>query len=231
MNTDSNKTILCTLGPASLNADTIRRLAQLGVDLFRLNLSHTRVDQLEGLISLIQANSDVPICLDTQGAQVRTGLLPDGEMKLETDTVVSLVDTANETGPNEVPLYPASVLPQLMVGDVVSIDFNIASVQVLATSPVIRARVLSGGRIGSNKAAAIDRHIFLDPLTDVDLAAIDLGLRLGIKNVALSFANRQADVEELRKLVGDDVKIIAKVESRTSLDNLDGIMEAVQPIW
>ena len=230
MNADSNKTILCTLGPASLNADTIKRLAQLGVDLFRLNLSHTRVDQLEGLISLIQANSDVPICLDTQGAQVRTGPLPDGEMKLETDTVVSLVDTTNETGPNEVPLYPASVLPQLMVGDVVSIDFNIASVQVLATSPVIRARVLSAGRIGSNKAASIDRHIFLDPLTDVDLAAIDLGLHLGIKNVALSFANRQAAVEELRKLVGDDVKIIAKVESRTSLDNLDGIMEAADAI-
>ena len=199
MNADSNKTILCTLGPASLNADTIRRLAQLGVDLFRLNLSHTRVDQLEGLISLIQANSDVPICLDTQGAQVRTGPLPDGEMKLETDTVVSLVDTTNETGPNEVPLYPASVLPQLMVGDVVSIDFNIASVQVLATSPVIRARVLSGGSIGSNKAASIDRHIFLEPLTDVDLAAIDLGLRLGIKNVALSFANRQADHEADRR--------------------------------
>jgi pyruvate kinase len=74
-------------------------------------------------------------------------------MKLETDTVVSLVDTTNETGPNEVPLYPASVLPQLMVGDVVSIDFNIASVQVLATSPVIRARVLSGGSIGSNLAS------------------------------------------------------------------------------
>jgi pyruvate kinase len=230
LNTDSNKIVLCTLGPASLNAATIRRLAQLSVGLFRLNLSHTRVDQLEGLISLIQANSDVPICLDTQGAQVRTGPLPDGEMKLKTDTVVRLVDTTNETGPNEVPLYPASVLPQLMVGDVVSIDFNIASVQVLATSPIIRARVLSGGSIGSNKAASIDRHIFLEPLTDVDLAAIDLGLRRGIKNVALSFANRQSDVEQLRKLVGDDVKIIAKVESRTSLDNLDGIMEAADAI-
>ena len=59
--------------------------------MFRLNLSRTPVDQLEELISLIQANSDVPICLDTQGAQARTGTLRDGEMTLRTDAIVDLV--------------------------------------------------------------------------------------------------------------------------------------------
>jgi len=200
------------------------------VGLFRLNLSHTRVDQVEGLIDLIRANSDVPICLDTQGAQVRTGVLPDGEMTLKTDSTIRLVAAPGQGGADEVPIYPASVLPQLEVGDVVSIDFNIASVQVVSTSPDITARVLAGGKIGSNKAAAVDRQVSLDPLTDVDLAAIELGLRLGIKNIALSFANRRADVEQLRGLVGDDVQIIAKVESRLSLDNLDGIMEAADAI-
>ena len=198
--------------------------------LFRLNLSHTRVDQLEGLIDLIRANSDVPICLDTQGAQVRTGDLPDGEMMLKTDSTIGLVAAPGQGSADEVPIYPASVMPQLEVGDVVSIDFNIASVQVLSTSPDIKARVLVGGKIGSNKAAAIDRQVSLEPLTGPDLAAIELGLRLGIKNIALSFANRRADVEQLRGLVGDDVQIIAKVESRLSLDNLDGIMEAADAV-
>ena len=230
MKTESNKTILCTLGPASLNPETIQRLDQLGVGLFRLNLSHTRVDQLQGLIELIRANSDVPICLDTQGAQVRTGDLPDGTMMLKTDSTVTLAAAPGSGGPDEVPIYPASVLPQLEVGDVISIDFNIASVQVVATSPDIRARVLSGGKIGSNKAAAVDRYVSLDPLTDVDLAAIEMGMKLGIKNVALSFANRRVDVEQLRGLVGEDVKIISKVESRQSLDNLAGIMEATDAI-
>lgn len=230
MRTEFSKTILCTLGPASLNPDTIRRLDQLGVGLFRLNLSHTRVDQIEGLIELIRANSDVPICLDTQGAQVRTGDLPDGVMTLKTDSTITLAAAPGSGGADEVPIYPASVIPQLEVGDVISIDFNIASVQVVATSPDIRARVLSGGKIGSNKAAAVDRHVSLDPLTDVDKAAIELGMKLGIKNVALSFANRRVDVGQLRGVVDDDVKIISKVESRQSLDNLAGIMEATDAI-
>ncbi len=89
MESESNKTILCTLGPASLNAETIQRPDQFGVDLFRLNLSHTRVDQLEGLIGLIRTNSNVPICLDTQGAQVRTGPLPDDEMTLTRSMTVT----------------------------------------------------------------------------------------------------------------------------------------------
>ena len=230
MRTDSTKTILCTLGPASLNADSIRRLDQLGVDLFRLNLSHTRVDQLEQLISLIQANSNVPICLDTQGAQVRTGTLTNDTISLQTNSVIRLMSAPDEGNSKAVPLYPASVLPQLVIGDVINIDFNVASIQVLETSPDIRARVLAGGTIGSNKAASIDRQISLEPLTNVDLAAIELGLRLGIKNIALSFANRQADVEQLRRLAGDHVRIIAKIESRLSLDNLEGIMKASDAI-
>ena len=82
----SSKSILCTLGPSSLNAETIKRLGEMEVDLFRLNLSHTPVESLTDLVSLIRANSDVPICLDSQGAQVRTGTLPGGSLNLKSGT-------------------------------------------------------------------------------------------------------------------------------------------------
>ena len=74
------KKFICTLGPSSLNVRTIERLNHLKVDLFRINLSHTPVEQISPIVELIRAHSTVPICLDTQGAQARTGDFIDGSI-------------------------------------------------------------------------------------------------------------------------------------------------------
>ena len=63
-----NIQILATLGPASLNIDIVQELARKGVDLFRINLSHTKLDDVEGIIKNIQSWTNVPICLDSEGA-------------------------------------------------------------------------------------------------------------------------------------------------------------------
>ena len=68
----NSKDIWCTLGPSSLNDHVIGRLEDLGVGLLRLNLSHTIVSELPKTLEYIKSRTDVPICLDTEGAQVRT---------------------------------------------------------------------------------------------------------------------------------------------------------------
>ena len=65
--------VLCTLGPSSLDPQIIRRLDALGVWLFRINLSHTKLNTIESVVKEIQSLSNTPICLDTEGAQIRTG--------------------------------------------------------------------------------------------------------------------------------------------------------------
>ena len=64
--------LLSTLGPSSLNKQVIKKLDSLGVSLFRINLSHTEIKDLEKIINFVKAHSSVPICLDTEGAQIRT---------------------------------------------------------------------------------------------------------------------------------------------------------------
>lgn len=214
--------ILCTLGPASLNPRVIRRLEELGVDLFRINLSHTKLDQIEAFIQLIRTHSRVPICLDTQGAQARTGDLKGGHIKLEANSIVALGEM--------IPIYPGSVMPQLSVGDIISVDFNAALLQIVAASPVCKARVLNSGLIGSNKAISVDHPLDLPPLTDFDQQVIDIGMKFGIEHFALSFTNRRADVELLRGIVGDRAEIISKVESRMALTNLASILEAADAV-
>ena len=70
--------IWCTLGPASLRPSVIRRLDERGANLFRINLSHTPLDAVEDVIKLVRGCSATPICLDTEGAQVRCGLMEPG---------------------------------------------------------------------------------------------------------------------------------------------------------
>src|SRR3989338_838898 len=77
------KEILCTLGPSSMNEWTIKRMEEMGVSLFRINLSHTKLRDLAGKIRYIQRYTSVPVCLDTEGAQIRTGDLTKGKIVLK----------------------------------------------------------------------------------------------------------------------------------------------------
>jgi pyruvate kinase len=224
------KKILCTLGPASLDARTLRRFDELEVDVLRINLSHTEFDQIEPWVRMIREHARAPICLDTQGAQVRTGRLAGGSLTLEANATVELVATPAEGGPGRLPLYPGFVVGDLHVGDLVSIDFDSALLQVVETGPRSLARVLSAGRIGSNKAVSLDRATALPPLTEVDERALTLGRRLGLRHVALSFTNRKGDVELARRFAGPDAEIIAKVETRQALERLEEILDAADAI-
>ena len=227
----STKSILCTLGPASLKGHIIRRLTELGVDLFRVNLSHAAVEDIEDLINFIRKHSEVPICLDTQGAQARTGTFAEGVVELEYGSLIELAASPRQGDATVVPLYPPPVLSQLEIDDLMTIDFGTALLQVVQIGSPARARVISGGSIGSNKAVAvIDRSLSLPPLTDVDYAALEIGLRLNVSSVALSFASSRPDVEMMRELVGDGIRVICKIESRLGLENLMPILEVADAI-
>jgi len=225
------KKILCTLGPASLHPETIERLDRLEVDLFRLNLSHTPVEKIEELVHLIRTHSDIPICLDTQGAQARTGSFVGDSVSLRHGEVVDLVPATTLGDGTQIPLNPPAFLPQLSVGDLLSIDFDSVLLQVVESGTTCRGWIVSGGTVGSNKAVSIiDHPLILPNMTDVDYAAIKIGHRLEIPSVALSFTNHRSDVELLRGLVGGQVQIIAKIESRSGVDNLVEILEVADAI-
>lgn len=216
--------ILCTLGPASLDRRTIQRLEQSGATLFRINLSHARLAELPRMIQTIREATQVPICLDTEGAQIRTGEFVDGSIHLRDNTVVRVHFRRVPADDKNFNLYPPGIATLLKPGDFVSIDFNSVLVQVIARdSDYVSMRVLQGGLVGQNKAVTVERDIPMPPLTDKDRAALALGCEMGLSHFALSFANRGEDVQHLRDLVGPDAFIISKIESRSGLENLEEI--------
>jgi pyruvate kinase len=216
--------ILCTLGPASLNRRTIQRLEQSGATLFRINLSHTKLANLPRIIETIRDATEVPICLDTEGAQIRTGEFVDGSINLRDNTVVRCHFRRVPADNKNFNFYPPDIARLLEPGDFVSIDFNSALVQVIGKeSDCVLMRVLQGGLVGQNKAVTVERDIPMLPLTEKDVAALTLGREMGLSHFALSFASRGDDVQYIRSIAGENAFIISKIESRSGLKNLEEI--------
>lgn len=218
------KEIFCTLGPASMSDRVLARLEEVGATLFRINLSHTRLVDVAQVIDFIQSRTAVPLCLDTEGAQIRTGELVEGKILVRENAVICAHRDPVPGDSQNLNLYPADIVDVLEVGDFISIDFHAVLVQVIET-PRGRAvmRVLNGGEVGQNKPVTVERPITLPPLTEKDRAALAIGREKGIRYVALSFANRASDVDEIRKLAGGDVFVISKIECRNGVANLDEI--------
>jgi pyruvate kinase len=218
--------ILCTLGPSSLRRDVIAGLDERGVDLFRINLSHTPLEAVEPTIDFIRRHSAVPISLDTEGAQVRCGpVIPD--LVLETGADIELVAEEIQGGPDRLSLKPLETFAGLVRDSVLNVDFHGTVLRVVDRGPDrARAIVERGGRVGSNKAVTVDPAPALRPLTEKDIAAIAIGRRQGIKNYALSFAASGDGVRSIRELISPTAHLISKIESRTGVHNMDSIIEA-----
>lgn len=222
--------ILCTLGPASLAGDVIERLDQLGVDLFRINLSHTPLEALEDTIEHVRRHSAVPICLDTEGAQVRCGpMAPD--IVLQAGSQVTLTAETVRGDASTLTLWPPSVFAGLHAGSIVGLDFDGVRLRVTeATDEHATATVLTGGLVRSNKGSTVEPPVDLPALSDKDLAAVRIGAARGLTHYALSFASCGDDVAQLRDLAPAGAHLIAKIESRAGITNMDGIIPAADAI-
>lgn len=209
-----------------MDGTIIRRLQEVGATVFRINLSHTRLEDVEKVIRNIRRHTDLPICIDSEGAQIRTGMFVDGAVHFRENTIVSAYRKLVPGDALSMNFVPADIIDRFRVGDFISIDFNSVLVQVIAIDPD-RAllRVIAGGTVGSNKAVTVQRPIPMPALSEKDIGAMKIGLELGIKHFALSFANTEQDVDDIRAIVGDDAFVISKIECKNGIKNLDGIMD------
>ena len=222
--------ILCTLGPASMDPEIIRKLDERDVDLFRINLSHTPLEAVESTIDLVQRVSTTPICLDSEGPQVRCGIV-ESAVGLELGDRIRLTADVVRGTKRDLTLWPASVFEELREESLVGIDFHGALLRVTAVETGhADAIVVVAGQISSNKAVTVDPRPALPALSDKDLAAIEIGVRRGITHYALSFASGAGDVTRLRSLTPPGAHIIAKIESRAGIRMMDEIIEAADSV-
>ena len=226
-----NIKILATLGPASLNIDTVKKLTQKGVDLFRINLSHTKLEDVEEIIENIQSWTEVPVCLDSEGAQIRNQDMVSESVNFKKDDIVKIHHTSVLGDSNNISFTPNNVSQQLKVGDEIRVDFNSVCFCVTEIQDnFLLAIVKREGFVGSNKAADTDADIKLSAVTPKDEKAFEIGLSMGIENFSLSFTNSAEDVLQVREIIGNDSNLISKIESIKGVLNLGEILPLVDQI-
>jgi pyruvate kinase len=213
------------LGPNSMDRQVISDLATAGVTGFRVNLSHTSIEHLEEILEFIQRCTSVPVCLDTEGAQLRTGDLGRG-FTVQVGERVRLVPDALAGESSAIPITPGEALGRIEASSRMSIDFDSVFLRVdRVADGAADATVLSGGQIGSHKAVTAFPSPPLPSFSSKDRAAIRIGMQHGVREYALSFCEQAAAVHQLREIIGPERTIIAKIESREGVRNLGKIAE------
>ena len=225
------KNIIATLGPSSLNKKIVQKMDLSGVDIFRINLSHTDIHEFEKIIYKIQKWTKKPVCPDTEGAQIRTGLLKNGPIKINTHEICKFVGSDTQLSQTGIPLSVKNLHLVLKTSDILKIDFDSAVVQLIEIGKDhIIGRVLSGGYIGSNKGLSVDRKISLPSFTEKDIKAVEIANNLGLKTIFLSFCSNANVVKKLRTYFNYKINVISKIENKSGLENLSEICKASEGV-
>ena len=173
--------ILATLGPKSLNKRFLNFAKKSHISYLRLNMSHIDVKNLSKIINFIRKhNNKTPICIDTEGAQIRTKVK--SKKLIKKNKIFKLFKNKNLFN-----LYPDDVFDKLKKGDLLSIGFdNLKAVIIKKTKKFCILRSVSPGLLESNKGVHLEnRKIKLNYLTKKDLKAIEIGKICKINNYAL----------------------------------------------
>ena len=217
--------IICTLGPASFNKPMLKLLSKEKVDIFSINLSHTNTEDIEKKINYLKKNNIKNICIDTEGAQIRTTHTKK-KYFIKKNNKIKIYNNTNLSNDKKIYLYPYFNLNHLKVGTKIDIGFNSLSVKVIKKNFLkgyILCNVLNEGHLDSKKGVHIHSKINLPCLTKKDKYALRLARKLNIKYYAISFVNNHKDLEEVKKITGNKSFIISKIETKNAIINLDKI--------
>ena len=228
--------IVCTLGPASDTPSMIESLIHAGMNVARINASHGTPEAHARVIANVRAvtkklDAYVPVVLDLTGPKMRIGRIAAGSATLRAGDgfVITSRDVPGDW--REVSINYAPLISDVSPGDRILMGDGEIELRVRSkTATDVECEVVVGGELKPNKGVNAPGVKLRETVpTEKDLLNVDFGIQHGVDYFALSFVRSVEEVSRLRHALGKkgaDVPIIAKIEKREALDNLESIMEA-----
>ena len=230
--------IICTLGPASESEEVLSKLIDAGMNVARLNFSHGTHEEHAKKIATIKKVREAkkvpfPIMLDTKGPEFRIKTFENGKITLKEGDPFTFT-TENIVGnQSRVSVSFEGICDQMNPCDKILLNNGLMIFEVVEVKkPDVICKTIIGGELSNRKSMFFpDKELEMIYLSEQDKADLKFGVEQGIDFVACSFVSRAQDIIDVRNWLNEcgdtkgDIEIIAKIESRAGVNNLESIME------
>ncbi len=233
--------VVATVGPASWDVPMLTKLAESGVDVFRINFSHGTAEDRQMCLDNIRAAQDnlgrpLAIMADLCGPKIRVGEIVGGGFLLAEGAELVIHRKPIKGTPKGISTTLAELIDDVRRGQRILIDDGKLAVKVVDRRPPnkVVCKVLTGGMISSGKGINLPQtRLSLSALTEKDRRDAAWIAKRDFDYVALSFVQRAADVQALRKILakaGSEARIVAKIEKPQAIKNIDAIIKATDAV-
>ena len=192
------------------------------VDIYRLNLSHLSINDLKKNLIFLKKNNIKNICLDTEGAQIRT--FESKKKIFKKGSEIKVYNKRYKLNSDNIILYPEFNIKSIKKKTKIHIGFDNLLLEVKKNyQKFLLCKVISEGILEKNKGVHFEQKIDLNFLTNKDLQGIEIAKKYNIKYYALSFTNFSEDVKKFRNVIGKDKFLISKIETKNAVRNFKKI--------
>ena len=232
--------IICTLGPSTDKDGVLRELVANGMNVARFNFSHGSYEEHKGRLDMLKAirtelGKPVAALLDTKGPEIRLKEFKNGVEMLEAGQTFTLT-TREVEGTKEICSVTYKDLPQdVQPGGTIMLDDGLIMLHIeQVTDTDIICTVLNSGKIKTKKGVNVPGvHLSMPYLSQKDREDIIFGVQNGFDFIAASFVRTAQDVYDIRNLLNEydsNIRIIAKIENREGVNNIDSILSAADAV-
>ncbi len=226
--------IICTLGPSTEDENILRDLILSGMDVARINMSHGTYEEHKAKMDKVkklrkELDRPVAILLDTKGPEIRTGNFPE-KVTLESGQNFILTTIPCDGDENHCSVTFDGLPDDVNIGTKILIDDGLIEMEVTDKNETeITCKVLNGGPVSSHKGINVpDITLSLPFLSDRDKNDLKFGIEQDVDFIAASFTRSADDINEMKNFLeqngGNDIRIIAKIENKDGVNNIDDII-------
>ena len=233
--------VICTIGPACEDAQVLSEMCYAGMNVARLNFSHGTHEEHQIKIDLIKETREklglpIPIMLDTKGPEYRIKTFKNGKVWLNSGDEFTFTTDEVCGDEKQVSVNYKQLIENLQVGDTILVNNGLVIFKVIELCDTkAKCKVIEGGELSNRKSMnfpnKVMKHEFLREQDKEDLL---FGIKNEVDFVAASFVSQKQDIEDLRLFLnehgGSDIDIIAKIENRAGVDNIEEICEIADGI-
>ena len=233
--------VVCTIGPSSQNEKTLTAMFKAGMNVARFNFSHGSHEEQQGKCDLVKKvreklNLPIAIMLDTKGPEYRVGTFANGEITLKDGDDFTFTVEDIEGDQTKVSVSYKDLMKNLEPGDTILVVNGLVKLEVVEVlEKEAKCKVIHGGTIADKKSMNFPGKVMKqDFLSEKDKSDLLWGVRNEVDFVAASFVSSKSDVIAMRKFLdengGSEIEIIAKIENRSGVDNIEEICEVADGI-